>query len=128
MVSANKALTGKRVYKGVSQSPNVGQVSAKGSQGYIKRELRKKNNLQSKRLGGTKPPIKPKPMFKPAPVPQKPMFKHPPKAAQASLLKQAAIANRPSFARPVGRDGKSDSRSAVAAKALNRMKSKSNRT
>lgn len=66
--------TGKRVYNGVSQSPNRGQVSAKGAQGYIKRELRKKQ--------------------------------------KSGVLRQ------------VGSDGKSDSRSAVAALALKRMRGK----
>lgn len=72
MTSIRKAQTGKRLYGGVSQSPNMGQVSAKGSQGYIKRELRKK------RASGV--------------------------------------------VRQVGGDGKSDSRSAVAALALRRMR------
>lgn len=72
MASIRKAQTGNRVYKGISQSPNVGQVSAKGSQGYIKRELRKK--------------------------------------ARSGVVRQ------------IGGDGKSDSRSAVAALALRRMK------
>ena len=40
MASLQKAQTGNRVYGGVSQSPNRGQVSAQGAQGYIKRELR----------------------------------------------------------------------------------------
>lgn len=43
MVSMRVAQTGKRRYKGgITQSPNTGQVSASGAQGYIKRELRKK--------------------------------------------------------------------------------------
>ncbi len=42
MVSIQQARTGNRVYNGVSQSPNRGQVSAKGAQGYIQREIRKK--------------------------------------------------------------------------------------
>jgi hypothetical protein len=70
MLSQRKAQTGKRVYGGTSQSPNRGQVSARGAQGYIKRELRNKN--------------------------------------------------RAGVVRRVGGDGKSDNRSAVAAKALNR--------
>lgn len=74
MVSMRTAQTGKRVYRGVGQSPNMGQVSAKGAQGYIKRELRKK--------------------------------------ARAGIVRQ------------VGGDGKSDSRSAVAARALRRMRGK----
>lgn len=41
MVSFRQAQTGNRVYRGVGQSPNLGQVSAKGAQGYLKRELRK---------------------------------------------------------------------------------------
>lgn len=73
MTSIRKAQTGKRLYKmGTSQSPNMGQVSAKGAQGYVKRELRKK--------------------------------------ARAGIVRQ------------VGGDGKSDRRSAVAAKALRRMR------
>lgn len=44
MVSFNKAQTGSRVYRGVGTSPNLGQVSAKGAQGYLKRELRKPQN------------------------------------------------------------------------------------
>jgi len=43
MFSQQQAQTGKRVYGGVSQSPNRGQVSAAGAQGYIKRELANKN-------------------------------------------------------------------------------------
>jgi hypothetical protein len=43
VVSLQQAQTGNRVYGGVSQSPNRGQVSAFGAQGYIKRELRNKN-------------------------------------------------------------------------------------
>lgn len=78
MVSFQKAQTGARVYLGARQSPNRGQVSSQGAQGYIQRELRNKNSLQQGRLGG-----------------------------------------RP-LATPVGSDGKSDSRSAVAAQALKR--------
>lgn len=67
MISRQKAQTGARVYRGVGQSPNMGQVSAKGAQGYLQREMRK---------------------------------------------------NGPQ--RPIGNDGKSDSRSGVAAAALRR--------
>lgn len=52
-ISRNTLLTGKRVYNGVSQSPNKGQVSGKGATGYIVRELRK--NAQAgvvRRKGG----------------------------------------------------------------------------
>lgn len=70
MVSFRQAQTGNRVYGGVSQSPNRGQVSARGAQGYIQRELRNK-------------------------------------AAAGPV-------------RRVGNDGKSDNRSAVAARALGR--------
>jgi hypothetical protein len=62
-----QAQTGNRVYRGVGTSPNMGPVSAKGAQGYIKRELNKPKQ------GG----------------------------------------------RPVGRDGKSDSRSGIAGRVLN---------
>lgn len=68
MVSFNKAQTGARVYAGARTAPNKGPVSAAGAQGYLKRELAKKNG-----------------------------------------------------ARPVGGDGKSDSRSGVASAALGRM-------
>lgn len=68
MVSMQKAQTGARVYRGVGQSPNMGQVSAKGAQGYIQREQRKNGPV-----------------------------------------------------RPIGRDGKSNSRSGVAAAALKRQ-------
>lgn len=44
MVSFNKAQTGSRVYRGVGTSPNLGQVSARGAQGYLKRELNKPQN------------------------------------------------------------------------------------
>lgn len=64
-----KAQTGSRVYGGTTTSPNMGQVSAKGAQGYLKREMRNRNQ------GGV--------------------------------------------VRPVGNDGKSDSRSGVAQRALN---------
>lgn len=64
-----KAQTGSRVYGGTSTSPNRGQVSAKGAQGYLQREMRNRNQ------GGV--------------------------------------------VRPVGNDGKSDSRSGVAQRALN---------
>lgn len=74
MATIRKAQTGNRVYRGVGTSPNVGQVSAKGAQGYIKRELRKK--------------------------------------ARSGIVRQ------------VGGDGKSDSRSAVAAQALRRVRLK----
>lgn len=37
-----KQLTGNRVYKGGVTAPNKGPVSAKGAQGYVKRELRSK--------------------------------------------------------------------------------------
>lgn len=80
MANFRKALLGKRVYAGVRTSPNKGQVSAKGAQGYLKRELRKRS------VG--KAPVK--------------------------------IA-RP-IVRPKGKDGKSDSRSGVAAVALRRMR------
>lgn len=80
MANFRKALLGKRVYAGVRTSPNKGQVSAKGAQGYLKRELRK-------RSVGTSP---------------------------------VKIA-RP-IVRPKGKDGKSDSRSGVAAVALRRMR------
>lgn len=72
-ISKRTLLTGKRVYNGVSTSPNKGQVSAKGAQGYIKREIRKKARKR----------------------------------------------------RPVGGDGQSDRRSAVAAMALRRMRARS---
>ena len=72
MLSTQKAQTGSRVYRGTSTTPNRGQVSAKGAQGYIKRELSKKN--------------------------------------------QAGVQRR------VGGDGKSDNRSAVAAKAMERRR------
>lgn len=52
MLSVNKALVGKRVYRGASQSPNKGQVSAKGAQGYLQRELRNKAALRNKRQRG----------------------------------------------------------------------------
>ena len=68
MVSMQKAQTGARVYRGVGQSPNMGQVSAKGAQGYIQREQRKNGPV-----------------------------------------------------RPIGNDGKSNSRSGVAAAALKRQ-------
>lgn len=68
MATSTQALTGNRVYGGVSNSPNRGAVSAAGAKGYIQRELKK----------------------------------------------NAGIAT------PVGRDGKSDSRSTVASRALNR--------
>lgn len=68
MASLQRAQTGNRVYGGASQAPNRGQVSAKGAQGYLQRELKNRN--------------------------------------------QGGIVN------PVGRDGKSDSRSGVAARAL----------
>lgn len=83
MSSIQKAQTGNRVYNGAGTSPNKGQVSAKGAQGYIQRELRNKNDLNQKRQSGV------------------------------------AAAN------PKGSDGKSDSRSAVAAKSLSRMSGKS---
>lgn len=67
MATFRQAQTGNRVYRGNSQSPNRGQVSGKGAQGYLQRELRKKGPVT-----------------------------------------------------PVGRDGKSDSRSGVAAAALRR--------
>lgn len=70
MLSRNKALMGKRIYNGVSQSPNRGPVSGKGASGYLQRELRK---------------------------------------------------GRMS-ANTVGRDGKSDSRSGVAANSLRKTK------
>lgn len=41
MLSRNKALMGKRVYNGVSQSPNRGPVSGNGAMGYMRRELNK---------------------------------------------------------------------------------------
>lgn len=68
MTTFRQAQTGNRVYRGVGQSPNMGQVSAQGAQGYLKRELRNRNQ------GGV--------------------------------------------VRPVGNDGKSDSRSGAAARAL----------
>ena len=52
MSSIQKAQTGKRVYNGAGTSPNKGQVSAKGAQGYIQRELRNKNDLNQKRQSG----------------------------------------------------------------------------
>lgn len=79
MLSRNTALMGKRVYRGAGQAPNRGQVSAKGAQGYIRRELNKKNGRN--------------------------------KARQQ---------NKP-VGQLKGRDGKSDTRSAVAAKALGRQ-------
>lgn len=82
MANIRKALLGKRVYAGVRTSPNKGQVSAKGAQGYLKRELRKRSVGKA-----------------PGPV---------------------TIA-RP-IVRPKGKDGKSDSRSGVAAVALRRMR------
>lgn len=69
MASLQRAQTGNRVYGGVGQSPNRGQVSARGAQGYLQRELGNRN--------------------------------------------QGGVRN------PVGRDGKSDSRSGVASRALN---------
>lgn len=53
MFSRQQAQTGKRVYGGISQAPNRGQVSAAGAQGYIKRELRNKNRSGVlRRIGG----------------------------------------------------------------------------
>ena len=52
MLSKQKAQTGKRVYGGTSQSPNRGQVSARGAQGYIKREVSKKKQAGVKRRVG----------------------------------------------------------------------------
>lgn len=80
MANIRKALVGNRVYGGVRNSPNKGQVSAKGAQGYLKREL-------AKRRPGPMGPVQ--------------------------------VKN--SIVRPKGRDGKSDSRSGVAAHALRRM-------
>lgn len=80
MANIRKALVGNRVYGGVRTSPNKGQVSAKGAQGYLKREL-------AKRRTGPVGPVK---------------------------------ISRP-IVRPKGRDGKSDSRSGVAATALRNM-------
>jgi hypothetical protein len=74
MVSLQKAQTGARVYLGARTSPNRGQVSAQGAQGYIQRELNKKRQM-------------------------------------------GPIA-------PVGADGRSDRRSAVAARSLQRARSK----
>lgn len=72
MVSRRTAQTGNRVYNGVSQSPNRGQVSAQGAQGYVQREVRKQ--------------------------------------AMSGVV------------RPKGPDGKSDSRSTVAAQSLQRQR------
>lgn len=52
MVTMQKAQTGSRVYGGASLSPNRGQVSNKGAQGYIQRELRNKNKIGTLRQGG----------------------------------------------------------------------------
>lgn len=71
MLSQQKAQTGARVYMGARMSPNRGQVSRSGANGYIQRELRNK--------------------------------------ARSGVIT------------PVGRDGKSDNRSAVAAMALRRQ-------
>lgn len=50
MLSRNQALVGKRRYKmGTSQSPNRGQVSAKGAQGYMRRELSGNNGMKKRR-------------------------------------------------------------------------------
>ena len=39
MLTRNQASTGKTVYGGGSFAPNRGQVSAKGAEGYVKREM-----------------------------------------------------------------------------------------
>jgi hypothetical protein len=53
MLSLQQAQTGDRVYGGFSRSPNLGQVSAAGAQGYIKRELRNKARAGvQRRIGG----------------------------------------------------------------------------
>lgn len=50
MLSRNKALTGKRTYGfGTRQAPNRGQVSAKGAQGYMRRELNGNNGMKRRR-------------------------------------------------------------------------------
>ena len=71
MAGFNQAQTGNRVYGAGGRAPNMGQVSAKGAQGYLAREQRKSRN--------------------------------------------GAVT------RPIGSDGKSDSRSGVAANALKRQ-------
>lgn len=99
-ISKRTLLTGKRVYNGVSQSPNKGQVSGKGSMGYVKRELKKKHSIgdinSGRALGHAHAP---------------------------GQLKKQGLPGRP-IVSPVGSDGKSDRRSNIAALALKRMKSK----
>lgn len=87
MANIRKALVGNRVYGGVRTSPNKGQVSAKGAQGYLKRELakRKRGPVGTTATGKISRPI----------------------------------------VRPKGGDGKSDSRSGVAANFLHRMRTMS---
>lgn len=46
MATLQRAQTGNRVYNGVGQAPNIGQVSASGAQGYLQRELRKRNGAR----------------------------------------------------------------------------------
>lgn len=54
MVSLPKAQTGMRRYaSGFSKSPNKGPVSAKGAQGYIKREIANKQRLSRPVIGNT---------------------------------------------------------------------------
>ena len=59
MVTFNKAMTGNRVYRGAGQSPNTGQVSAQGAQGYIQREMRNKQQVANGRQMGN---ITPRPV------------------------------------------------------------------
>lgn len=56
-MKVNTALLGKRVYKGAGQAPNRGQVSGKGAQGYLQRELRKKQTFNASRLGRPNRPM-----------------------------------------------------------------------
>lgn len=55
--SIRKALTGNRVYKGGTTAPNKGAVSAKGANGYVQRELRKRKMASPKRPGGIARPL-----------------------------------------------------------------------
>lgn len=51
--SRQQAQVGKRIYGGVTQAPNQGQVSAAGAQGYIQRELKNKAAAGvQRRVGG----------------------------------------------------------------------------
>lgn len=86
MANIRKALVGNRVYGGVRTSPNKGQVSAKGAQGYLKRELKKRKVMAG-----------------------------PSASAPMQQIQRPIV-------RPKGGDGKSDSRSNVAANNLKRMR------